>query len=125
MQFGELVQMITRQIEDQGAMSALDIARAINHPPKTVSACISRLCRAGAKSPQRLYVAGWVYDTDKGGDPRYPRATYALGSQPGAPKPRTDRKAIANRYRQRTKTMCNSVFNWAQPGRSRRPLAST
>ena len=87
-----------------------------------VSSILSRMRKLAVK---QVYILKWTYESDAGGR-RYPRAVYALGKRPCAPKPapmpeiqrNRERRARARVRRQEAKTMItrvpNSVFALSQ-----------
>ena len=106
-------------------MTRVDLCRGLGKEKEHVASTISRMCRTQKTVPQRLYVSGYVFDSEVEGDRRYPRALYSLGAKPNAKKPKPDDAANALRYRERNKLQCSSIFNLGLKGRYRRSLAPT
>jgi hypothetical protein len=83
----------------------------------TVSSIVSRMSRASARLPKRIYVSAYTYDHE--GQRSYPRAIYALGDKPDAKRPVPDPNANKRRYNAKVKAKhtANFVFNLALPRR--------
>lgn len=109
--WGSTVNQVHKALEELGPMTRIEICAQLGLDRNLVSAVISRMSRAGALVPKRLYVERYVYDSEHGR--HYPRAVYAIGDKPDAKKPKRDQRAVRKRYRERLRSQMtmNSVFN--------------
>lgn len=113
--YGETRNRILAAIEESGGMTRAEIEKAVGLSREHVSVVVSRLNKAGAKGPKRIYISHYVHDQE--GAKKYPRAVYCLGDNEDAKKPKTDvnktrREWAALRLR-RFKN--SSVFNLGVP----------
>lgn len=106
-----LVDRIYKLLKEFGPMTRAEIDTAMKEEKAYVSPAISRLHKTLPTFGKRIYIVGYVYDNE--GSRRYPRARYAVGDQPDAPKPKSDKVANKRRYEQSrlTKFRNNNVFN--------------
>lgn len=109
--YGVLTLKIIKAIEQHGPMTRTEICNAIQRERHEVSATVSRLIRPGRQQPQRLYISGYIYDSE--GQRRYPRAIYAIGDLPNKPRPKPQTLENKRRYWAKWKAIYqgNSVFN--------------
>lgn len=113
--YGDTKTKILALIEESGGMTRAEIEKAIGLPREHVSAVVSRLNKAGARGPKRIYISHYVRDQE--GARNYPRAVYCLGDNEDAKKPKAD----ANKTRRewaalRLRRFKNSsVFNLGVP----------
>lgn len=109
-----IVDAVTSHLQECGSGTRADIAKAIGRDTARIGSVLFRMNRPGVNMPKRIYVIDWVYDGED--DARlYPRAVYALGSEPDKPKPKPASNALnARRHRARQKGRVNSVFALAQ-----------
>lgn len=104
---------IEKLFEEHGEMTRHEVCDAMGIDRMYISAILSRMCKPGKTLPKRLHVVRYVYDQE--GERRYPRAVYALGDKPDAPRPKPNVKEVRKRYRSnlRKRMTTNSVFNLA------------
>lgn len=96
-----------------GPMTSAEIADAIGVNRHLASQIMLKLIKKSQKCPQRAYIRQWVYDHQ--GQRKYPRAVYAIGARPNAPKPARDQLARKKEYEARKKSILktSSVFRLA------------
>lgn len=104
-------------LKEHGPMTGAELASFfMPHLKRNVSRVVSDIrARAGEK---KIYIKEWVHKSELS-EKFYPRAVYALGNKPDAPKPRRLTGAqVTERYRQRMRTIRTahkrvptSVFN--------------
>ena len=117
---GPIVLGILAHLAEHGPTTRAELCRAIGCDKSAAGSVISRLARPGATTPKRVYVYDYVHEDD--GARRYPRALYDLGDFPDKRKPRRDRAAVSQRYRERNRGQVASVFDLGRAGRARRAL---
>lgn len=110
-EWGTTVAAITRLLKEEGGLTRAEVCDRLGLDRRYVSAVITRMNKPGAVTPKRIYITHYVHDN--AGERRYPRAVYDLGDKPDAKKPKSDLKAIRQRYRERQRGLLkgNSVFN--------------
>lgn len=106
--YGQLADLILSQLKELGPMTSFEIAQSLGMTKTEISGVLSRLWRVGPKTPKRVYKQSYVHDAES--SRRYPRAVYALGDSPDAPKPKRDIKANKKRYLQKKNGRVNSVW---------------
>jgi len=109
--YGVIVSRIEQLIHDYGGMSRAELEIYFPNNRSSLGTILSRMHKAAARTPKRIYVMTWVYDAE--GGKRYPRAVYGLGDKPDAKKPVAQRKLNARRYRQNTGARVNSIWAMA------------
>lgn len=90
-------------LEHLGPMSRSEMSKHMNLPRQDCAAIFTRLSRPSLRpvGPKRIYIQSWRFDEE--GERRYPRAVYAIGDLPDAPKPAVSTKANSRRYRKNLK----------------------
>lgn len=106
-----LLEKVFELFKQYGPMTRVEVERILGVHKYNVKSAVSRLNARSKKFGKRIYVVGYVYDSE--GSRRYPRPQYDVGDMPDAPKPKPDKKAIGRRYQQSrlTKFRNNSVFH--------------
>ncbi len=105
---------ITRLLAEHGPMTARDLAREMN-----VGVENARAKLGAAKALGQVYIASWRRDSD--GGRLYPRAVWAAGDKPDAPRPGPlTRRQYWERQKQRLQNRLTSVFDLAVPAYRRR-----
>ena len=117
--YGSTVARITSCLETYGPMTRSEICHHIGMDRMNCSAVITRMSKAGARTPRRIHISGYTHDSEMGR--RYPRAIYDLGDQPDAKKlnrqeHRRDNRRRSDKRRTAHNTM-NFVFNLGKPRR--------
>jgi hypothetical protein len=117
--YGSTVARIINALETIGPMTRTEICHHIGLDRMNCSAVITRMAKAGPKTPRRLHIFGYTHDSEHGR--RYPRAIYDLGDKPDAKKPnrQENRREARKRSDQRraAHNTKNFVFNLAVPRR--------
>lgn len=113
--YGETKNRILKLIEESGGMTRADIEKAVGLPREHVSAVVSRLNKAQAREPKRIYISQYV--TDQEGAKNYPRAVYCIGDNADALRPKTNAAKTRREYAKlRLRRFKNSsVFNLGVP----------
>lgn len=103
---------ILSMMEEVGELTAMEAAEAFGVTRHTAHSAMHRLNTPTAGGLQRAYIKRWVYEHI--GSRRYPRASYAAGDKPDAPKPKPDEKRNKAVYwakrKKRIVTAAPSVF---------------
>ena len=109
--YGARVQAIRMALEQYGNQSRAELEQTTGIPKYLIASVISRMHRDLPRIGKQIYITNYVYDAE--GARRYPRAVYALGAGNDAPKPKSCRKEIKQRYESKKRVMyrMNSVFN--------------
>ena len=114
--YGDSAKAILEALTDLGPMTRTELERIVHEEVKSkcISPIISRLHKTTPRMGKQIYIQGYVYDAE--GGRRYPRAIYALGALPDAPKPKASHKENRRRYDAKKKAMFskNSVFHLAK-----------
>jgi hypothetical protein len=114
--YGDSAKTILEALEELGPMTRAELEHIVREEVKSkcISPIISRLHKDTPRMGKQISIVGYVYDAE--GGRRYPRAIYALGAQPDAPKPKPSHKENRRRYDAKKKAMFskNSVFNLAK-----------
>lgn len=120
--WGQTVKDILAKLDECGECAPAEMASLLGLDRMNVSTIMTRLRRAGKKTPKRIYIVRYVHDGE--GARRYPRPVYAIGDLPDAKKPKADVKANKRRYRQglRLRMTANSVFNLGMTQRQMREI---
>ena len=109
--YGDTKDKILALVEESGGMTRAEIEKAVGLPREHVSAVVSRLNKAGARGPKRIYISHYVHDQE--GAKNYPRAVYCLGDNADALRPKANgkktRREWASLKLRRLKN--SSVFN--------------
>jgi hypothetical protein len=117
--YGSTVARITSCLETYGPMTRSEICFHIGMDRMNCSAVITRMSKAGAKTPRRIYISGYTHDSEYGR--RYPRAIYSVGNLPDAQKPNKQASRRENRKRsdkrRKVHNTMNFVFNLGKPRR--------
>ena len=116
--YGSLAQEVLNTLREFGPMTRADIAEHLKVDRYSTSAVVTRLSRAGARTPKRVYISGWVREIENERD--YPRAIMALGDLPDVPPPRKrSRKEVRRKsdLKRKAKNTMNFVFNIGKPRR--------
>lgn len=94
-----------------GEITAMELAEHLDIGRKDAHAVLRRMNQRTKAGLKRIHIVRYIHDHE--GARMYPRAVYALGDLPDAPRPKSSVKAIKRRYYQRLKsrTLTNSVFN--------------
>ena len=102
-------------LQDYGPMTGAEISEMTGMSRFLTSATVGKMVKALPKRPQRIHIKKWVEDHFK--QRRYPRAVYAIGPGPNAPKPKADQNARKREYYARKKAILknSSIFNLAVP----------
>jgi predicted ArsR family transcriptional regulator len=121
--YGSTVADILKVLETVGPMTRSEICHQLGLDRMNCSAVITRMAKAGPKTPRRLHISGYTHDSEHGRC--YPRAIYDLGDKPDAKKPnrqenRREARKRSDKRRAVHNTM-NFVFNLAVPRRLYRP----
>lgn len=101
-----------------GEITAMELAEHLGITRYDAHAVLHRMSKRTKAGLKRAYVVRYIYDHD--GARNYPRAVYALGDKPDAPKPKADQLAVKREYyaRQKSHSTMNSVFNLGMRWRS-------
>ena len=117
--YGSTVARIIACLETYGPMTRSEICFQIGLDRMNCSAVITRMAKAGAKTPKRIYISGYTHDSEYGRC--YPRAIYDLGDKPDAKKlNRQENKRNARKRsdkRRAAHNTMNFVFNLGKPRR--------
>ena len=116
---GDRVRRALEALAELGPMTRAEIEVEIGIDKRFAGRLASALNHASPKFPKRIYIKTWIYEAE--GARRYPRAVYAIGSRPDAPKPARDIAGAKARYwaKRRDQMRYASVFHL---GLSRRQL---
>lgn len=101
-------------LRDYGPMTMAELVDLTGIDKYNSAAILQGLNTPSARKAKRVYIVRYVFDHE--GARRYPRAVYAVGDLPNAPKPKSNGKAIRQRYRaaKKTRMKSNFVFNLGQ-----------
>lgn len=113
--YGQVTALMLQALEEVGPMTLSELCDHIGRDRDQVGSVVSRLQRASVKTPRRIHITGYTNDTE--GKRTYPRAIYALGDLPNAPRKsgRAQRQAIRRRISNRV----NSVWMLGMAQRER------
>lgn len=118
---GPLVLGVLRALKQHHELTRAELCVILGVNRFSGSAVISRMAKKQKTVGKRVYVKYWVHD-DGARTRRYPKAVYALGPWPDAPKPSPKTQAENSRaWREKEKSRVSSVFAW---GRSRQARAA-
>jgi hypothetical protein len=119
--WGDLSRRILTLLAEVGPMSRAEICAHLGRDKDAIASVVSRLARPWPRAPKRIHIRAYVYDQE--GERRYPRAVYAIGDRPDAPRPRPDTAANKARYwaNRKLRLRGSSIFNW---GMNNRQLAA-
>jgi hypothetical protein len=117
--YGSTVARITACLETYGPMTRSEICFHLDMDRMNCSAVITRMAKAGAKTPKRIHISGYTHDSEHGRC--YPRAIYDLGDKPDAKKMnRQENRREARRRSDKRRAVHNTmnfVFNLGKPRR--------
>ncbi len=110
MKHGELSSAIIKALIEHGPMTASEICEAVGKDRDSSRSAISRLLRPQKVIPKRLHILHYIHEAE--GERVYPRAVYALGDMPDAPKPkRKTHTELQRAWRERRAARITSVFD--------------
>lgn len=107
--YGEIIAKIEQLLQEHGQLTSAEICTELGFNRSQGGAILSRMNKAGAMMPKRIYKVKYIYEHE--GQRRYPRSVYALGDLPDAKKPKANPAQNSKRYRARANKKVASVFH--------------
>jgi hypothetical protein len=108
---GHVVIPTLAAIHEFGELTAQELADYLDIGRYDAHAVLNRMAKRTKAGVKRLHIVRWIEEHE--GARRYPRAVFAIGDKPDAPKPRSNPAEVKRRYeqRRRLRNTTNSVFN--------------
>lgn len=105
MKYGESVEKIETALADQGPCTRNELQAATGIPKASIGSILTRMRRPGKTVGRRIYVSAWTREQD--GQRAYPRAVYALGTEPDALQPTTIRGSAGRKLTMKQNSKAN------------------